>query len=96
LEKEVEKGEDMLVVDIEKMPSFNLGLKKGMVKGMEKGMEKGMVKGMEKGIEKATIENAKKMIMIGLDIETIHKVTELPMDKINELVEGVTTVNSKN
>jgi len=54
------------------------------------------VKGMEKGIEKATIENAKKMIMIGLDIETIHKVTELPMDKINELVEGVTTVNSKN
>jgi len=31
LAKEVEKGEDMLVVDIERIPSYNLGLKRGLV-----------------------------------------------------------------
>jgi len=31
------------------------------------------------------MEDAKKMIIIRLDIETIHKVTELPIEKIKEL-----------
>ena len=33
LENEVKKGEEMLVVDIEKMPSYNIGLEKGIEKG---------------------------------------------------------------
>jgi len=69
LEEKVKEGEKMLSVDIKRMPSYQIGLEEGM----------------EKGMEKALIENAKKMIMIGLDIETIHKVTELPIDKIKEL-----------
>jgi len=73
LEKEVEKGEDMLVVDIERMPSFNLGLKRGIEKGIER------------GIEKAKIEDAKKMIMMGFEIDTIHKITGLTIDKINSI-----------
>jgi len=59
----------MLVVDIERMPSYNLGLKRGF----------------KEGREEAKIEDAKKMIMIGLNIDTIHKVTELPIDKIKKL-----------
>jgi len=55
----------MLSVDIERMPSYQIG--------------------REEGREEAKMEDAKKMIMIGLDIETIHKVTELPIDKIEKL-----------
>jgi len=77
LEKEVEKGEDMLVVDIERMPSYNLGLKRGFQEGIEEGREEGR--------EEAIIENAKKMIMMGFDIDTIHKITGLTIDKINSI-----------
>jgi len=77
LEEKVKEGEKMLVVDIERMPSYQIGL--------EQGIEKGREEGIEKGIEKAKMEDAKRMIMIGLDIETIHKVTELPIDKIKKL-----------
>jgi len=55
----------MLSVDIERMPSYQIG--------------------REEGREEAKMEDAKKMIMIGLDIETIHKVTDLPIDKIKKL-----------
>jgi len=83
LEEKVKEGEKMLSVDIERMPSYQIGLEHGMEKGREKGREEGI----EKGIERAKMEDAKKMIMIGLDIETIHKVTELPIDKIKKLRE---------
>jgi len=43
------------------------------------------------GREEAKMEDAKKMIMIGLDIETIHKVTELPIDRIKELTKHNTS-----
>jgi len=33
--------------------------------------------------------------MIGLDIETIHKVTELPIDKIKRLKDKELTSNSR-
>ena len=55
----------MLVVDIERMPSYQIGL--------------------EQGIEANKIENAKKMLMMGFDIETIHKITDLSIDKIKQL-----------
>jgi len=65
----------MLVVDIERMPSYNLGLKRGFQEGKAEGREE------------AKMEDAKKKIMIGLDIETIHKITELSIDKIKKLRE---------
>jgi len=83
LEEKVKEGEKMLVVDIERMPSYQIGL------------EQGIEKGIEKGREEALIENAKKMIMIGLDIETIHKVTELPIDKIKRLKDKELISNSR-
>jgi len=88
LEEKVKKGETMLSVDIERMPSYQIGLEHGMERGMERGIEKGREKGREEGREEAKIEDAKKMIMIGLDIETIHKVTDLPIEKIKKLNEN--------
>ena len=49
----------------------------GFEKGVEKGIEKGIEKGMEKGSRNKAIETARKMKALGLDSETIAKVTGL-------------------
>jgi predicted transposase YdaD len=41
LEENVKKGADMLSIDIEKIPFYQDGLKKGIQEGIEKGIEKG-------------------------------------------------------
>jgi len=38
LEKEVEKGVEMLTVDIEKTPFYQIGVEQGVAKGIEKGI----------------------------------------------------------
>jgi len=77
LKDEVKKGTDMLSVDIEKTPFYELG--------MEKGIEKGVEKGIEKGIEKGKFLIVKQMILLNMDSETIHQVTGLSIDEIEEL-----------
>ena len=63
------KGEEMLRVDIEKMPSYNIGLERGMQKGMQKGIMK----------------VAQKMIKAGMPIEDIINFTNLSKQVIEEL-----------
>ena len=69
LEKYVDKGEKMLAVDIEKLPSFNRGL------------EKGIQKGIDKGVEKVAIG----MLKLNIDVDIIQKATGLSMEKIEKL-----------
>ncbi len=38
----VKKGEEMLSVDIERMPSFSIGMERGIERGVEKGIERGI------------------------------------------------------
>lgn len=73
LEDEVKKGEYMLKVDIEKMPSYNIGLERGMQKGIEQGMQK------------SAMLIAKKMIDAGMPIEDIINITNLSKRVIEEL-----------
>jgi predicted transposase/invertase (TIGR01784 family) len=73
LENEVEKGVQMLTVDIEKTPFYKIGERKGIEKGIERGLEKG------------AIIIAKQMLKLGLDKEIISKATNLPIEKINEI-----------
>ena len=54
-------------------------------KGMEKGIEKGIEKGMEKGMEKAKLDVAKRMLAKGFDADTIHELTGLPLETIEQL-----------
>jgi len=72
LEEKVKEGEKMLVVDIERMPSYQIGLEQGMEQGIEKGIEKGV----EKGKKEAQIEIAKNLLDV-LDNETISQKTGL-------------------
>jgi predicted transposase/invertase (TIGR01784 family) len=65
------------------------GIEKGIVKGTAIGIEKGKVIGREEGItigeEKANIKSAKKMKEKGYDLESIHEITGLSIEKIKEL-----------
>ncbi len=45
----------------------------------------GYDKGYENGTKKRTLELAQKMKSQGFDTDTIHKITELPIDEINKL-----------
>ncbi|MGJ3205780.1 Rpn family recombination-promoting nuclease/putative transposase, partial [Geobacillus thermoleovorans] len=51
----------------------------------QKGMEKGMEKGIEKGMEKAKLDVAKRMLAKGFDADTIHELTGLPLETIEQL-----------
>jgi len=78
LEDAVKKGEEMLKVDIQKMPSYQIGLEKGVLKGIEKGIKKGI----EKGKYEARVNIAKEALKHGLDIEMVMKLTNLSKDEI--------------
>ncbi|WP_044736078.1 Rpn family recombination-promoting nuclease/putative transposase [Geobacillus kaustophilus] len=47
--------------------------------------QRGMVKGMEKGMEKAKMDVAKRMLAKGYDADTIHELTGLPLEKIEQM-----------
>ncbi|ADU92847.1 Rpn family recombination-promoting nuclease/putative transposase [Geobacillus sp. Y412MC52] len=56
-----------------------------MISYEQRGMEKGIEKGMEKGMEKAKMDVAKRMLAKGYDADTIHELTGLPLEKIEQL-----------
>ena len=74
LEDAVKKGENMLKVDIQKMPSYQIGL--------EKGIERGIERGLEKGKYEARVNMAKEALKHGFDIEMVSKLTKLSKDEI--------------
>jgi predicted transposase/invertase (TIGR01784 family) len=53
--------------------------------GLEKGLEKGREEGLEKGLEKGREEVVKNMLSKGLDITTISELTNLSIEKIEEI-----------
>ena len=61
------------------------GYKKGIKLGEEKGKEEGLKLGEEKGKEQEKIKMIEKMLNEEIDINTISKVANLPIEKINEI-----------
>jgi len=78
LEENVKRGEEMLVVDIEKMPSFNIGLERGI----ETGIQQGIQQGIQKGIEQSMKFTATQMLKFNLDVDIISKSTGLTKEEI--------------
>ena len=72
IEKGIEKG-------------IAIGEEKGIVKGTAIGIEKGTAIGIEKGREETNLDHARKMKEKGYDLESIHEITGLPIEKIKEL-----------
>ncbi len=67
----------MLTVDIEKMPSFNIGFDRGIQKGIQTGIQEGI----ENGVKKVALG----MLKLNLDIEIIQKSTGLSLEEIERL-----------
>lgn len=50
--------------------------------GMAKGMEQGLQQGLQQGIAQTNLENAKKMLKLNIDFETIYKVTGITKEEL--------------
>ncbi len=58
---------------------------RGITEGMERGIKKGIEKGMAEGVEKAKLIAAANLKKEGFDNETIARITELPLEKVETL-----------
>ena len=96
LKSYVKEAESMLTqVNIEQLPSYELGMEKGMETGMEKGMEKGMERGVEQGVEKgmtvgfhkAQLRLARNLLDL-LSDEVIAERMGLPLETVVRLRNG--------
>jgi predicted transposase/invertase (TIGR01784 family) len=61
--------------------------KEGHLKGLQEGLQEGLQLGRQEGLEKGIYEVAKKMVLAGWDIATIHDITQLPHSEIQRLKE---------
>ena len=68
-------------VEIEKMPSYLIG----MEKGMEKVMEKGRDEGRKEGIEKVR-QVAAKLLASGMSADEVMDMTDLSRDEVQALI----------
>ncbi len=64
---------------------LNQGKQQGLLEGIAKGKQQGLSEGITQGIEQTKIENAKKMLELKMDLETISKVTGLSKERIESL-----------
>ncbi|AUI37456.1 transposase [[Bacillus] caldolyticus] len=60
---------------------------RGMEKGIQQGVKQGMKQGRQQGIEEGKLDVVKRMLAKGYDVDTIHELTGLPVEKI-ERVKG--------
>ena len=82
----MEKG-----IKIGREEGIEIGIEKGKVKGREEGIEigieKGKVEGREEGIAIAGRKVAINLVALGMDDDTISKVTGLPQEEVKKLRE---------
>ena len=64
---------------------LNQGKQQGLLEGIAKGKQQGLSEGITQGIEQTKIANAKKMLELKMDLETIGKVTGLSKEEIESL-----------
>lgn len=58
------------------------GMAKGMEQGLQQGLQQGMQQGLSDGIAQTNLENAKKMLKLNIDFETIYKVTGITKEEL--------------
>jgi predicted transposase YdaD len=82
LEENVKKGADMLSIDIEKIPFYQDGLKKGIQDGLKKGIQEGIEKGIEKGKHETLKLSVKAFHSVGYDAKKIAELLHLEEDEV--------------
>ncbi|MFC0297657.1 Rpn family recombination-promoting nuclease/putative transposase [Geobacillus jurassicus] len=61
------------------------GMEKGIQQGVKQGIEQGIKQGRQQGIEEGKLDVVKRMLAKGYDVETIHELTGLPVEKIEKV-----------
>ncbi len=64
---------------------YEKGHNQGLFEGIAQGKQQGLSEGITQGIEQNKIANAKKMLKLKMDLETINKVTGLSKEEIESL-----------
>jgi predicted transposase/invertase (TIGR01784 family) len=72
-----------------------IGLEKGEQIGLEKGEQIGLEKGERRGFDKKAREVAKEMIIDGITMEKVSKLTKLSMDILAELAQEISEEEKK-
>ena len=78
LEENVKKGADMLAIDIEKIPFYQDGLKKGIQEGIEKGIEKGKYETLKISV--------KAFHSVGYEAKKIAELLHISEDEVHEFL----------
>lgn len=68
-------------IDVEKLPTYRMGFKKGEMLGLERGRERGR----QEAIHDSSIAIARKMLANGLEIELIAELVGLQVSEIERL-----------
>ncbi|MED4269589.1 Rpn family recombination-promoting nuclease/putative transposase [Geobacillus stearothermophilus] len=61
------------------------GIEKGIEQGVKQGIKQGIKQGRQQGIEEGKLDVVKRMLAKGYDVDTIHELTGLPMEKIERM-----------
>ena len=60
---------------------------KGLKAGLEQGLQQGLQQGLEQGKRENSIEIAKNLKKLGLELDKISTATGLSIEKLNEILE---------
>ena len=93
LQPQIKEAEKMLTkVNVENLPSFQIGLEAGLERGIEQGIERGIERGIETGIKRGMEQGALRerlrlaRQLIGLlDEQTIADKTGLGLEEVRQL-----------
>ena len=61
----------------------------GLAQGLQEGIQKGLQEGLQEGIQKGKFEVAKQLLIEGVDITFVAKITDIPQEKLKVLNEEV-------
>ena len=80
---------DMLTIDFEKLPTYQMGMEKGIEKGIERGIEKGKQEGKQVGKQEGAhaqaIEIAKRLLDKGMESSQVAVLTDLTVAEVQTL-----------
>jgi len=63
---------------------LKIGIEQGIAQGIAQGIQHGTEQGIQQGKEIASLENAQKMLQLGIDFDTIYKVTGITQEQLEK------------
>lgn len=65
------------------------GLEAGLAEGRVEGRAEGRAEGIEEGLRQKAVETAENLLRAGVDIQTISKCVDLPLEQVNEIANNL-------